>query len=94
MWDYILALLFGAAVGAAVGCAVIKIFDIIDQRSIQKAAKEKFKQAFKAIIKEKKMNAVKVGIFDIYDDEIESDLEIESEQGVSSDLYVGQEIRL
>ncbi|MGN0223120.1 MAG: hypothetical protein ACI4AM_03730 [Muribaculaceae bacterium] len=94
MWDYIFALLFGAAVGAAVGAATITIIDIIDQRSIQKAAKEQFKQALKAIIKEKKKNAVKVGIFGPDDNEIESDFEIESEKGVSSNLYVGQVIRL
>lgn len=94
MWDYIIALLFGAAVGAAVGCAVIKIFDIIDQRSIQKAAKEKFKQAIKAIIKEKMKNAVKVGIYGPEDNEIESDYTIESDKGVASNLFVGQVIRL
>ena len=94
MWDYLLEILLGAAAGVAIGYATYKIVGVINRRRIEQAAKEKFKQAFKAIIKEKKKNAVKVGIFDIYDNEIESDFKIESEQGVSSDLYVGQVIRL
>jgi hypothetical protein len=43
---------------------------------------------------EKKKNAVNVGIFDEYDDTIEANVQFETEQGVSDDLYVGQEIYL
>jgi hypothetical protein len=46
------------------------------------------------MIKEKKKNAVNVGIFDEYDDTIEANVQFETEQGVSDDLYVGQEIYL
>ena len=41
-------------------------------------------------MEEKKKNSVSVGIFDEEEDIIADGVEIESEQGVSDDLYVGQ----
>lgn len=94
MWDSILSILLGAAAGVAIGYATYKIVGVINRRRIEQAAKEKFDRAFKAIIKEKKKNAVKVGIFDSNNTVIASDYTIESDQGVASDIYVGQTIYL
>ncbi len=100
----------GAAIGGAIGYLV---GSFIDEVFLTDAIEEKYPDAFKILIKEKKKNAVNVGIFDIDDmtiepkkkknavnvgifdiDDmtIEPSVEIESEQGVSDELYVGQVI--
>ncbi len=79
----------GAAIGGAIGYLV---GSFIDEVFLTDAIEEKYPDAFKILIKEKKKNAVNVGIFDIDDMTIEPSVEIESEQGVSDELYVGQVI--
>lgn len=90
MLDFLLDLLLGAAAGAAIVATVVTVKRIIDKRTIQNEVKVKCPDAFKALIKQKKENAINVGIFDHNDNELVSDMSIESEQGVSSDLCVGQ----
>ena len=95
----LLALAANAAVGAAVGGAVgyaagWMIGAFIDEFVLGDAVREQYPEAFKLMIKEKKKTAVNVGIFDVYDDTIESNVVFETEQGVSDALYVGQEIYL
>ncbi len=84
--------LVGGAIGGTVGGIVgYVIGSIIDDDSIKKVAANKYDDAFKLLIKQKKAKAVKVGIFDDEDDLIE-DVEIKSEKGVSSSIYEGQVI--
>ena len=77
------------AAGAAIAYA-INVF--LDQDSLRNEVRRHHSDAFKLLIEEKKNNAVKVGIFDEYDEEIESGVEVSSSQGVSNKLYVGQVI--
>ncbi len=93
------AALLGGAVGGAVGGAagaflgfVIDVF--LDEDSIGDEVLVHYPDALKLLIQEKKSNAVKVGIFGEYDEEIETGVEISSSQGISDNLYVGQEIYL
>lgn len=72
--------------GAAVGIAVLVA------SAIKEAVKAKFPKAFKILIKEKKKKAVKVGIFDNNRRTISNSYEISADEGVSDDIYVGQEI--
>ena len=72
-------------IGQAVGSFIDEVF-------LQDAIEEKYPDAFKILIKQKKRKAVNVGIFDVHDNTIESSVEIESEQGVSDALYEGQVI--
>jgi hypothetical protein len=78
-----------AAIGYGVGYCVGAF---VDEFFLTDAIEEAYPDAFKILIKEKKKNAVNVGIFDIDDMTIEPSVEIESEQGVSDELYVGQVI--
>lgn len=91
MWGSIFKLLLGAA---AVGLAVyagVKIYKKITAKQIAEEVARKSKEAFYAKIKEKKANAVKVGIFDVNEKET-GEMEIESDEGVDSSLRVGQVI--
>lgn len=79
----------GAAIGGAIGYLV---GSFIDEVFLTDAIEEKYPDAFKILIKQKKKNAVNVGIFDENEETIEPSVEIESEKGVSDALYVGQVI--
>lgn len=81
--EFIISLILG---GAAVGIAVLVVSAIKD------AVKTKYPNAFKILIKEKKKKAVKVGIFDENRRTISNSYEISADEGVSDDIYVGQEI--
>jgi hypothetical protein len=81
----IILFLFGLAV------ATITVATIIDKATVQSKIKAECSDAFKALIKEKKKNAIKVGIFDS-DDRVLKDMEITSSKGVDESLYVGQVI--
>lgn len=90
-------LIIGAAalVGGVVGGGITVLIDVfIDENSIGDKIHARYPDALKLLIQEKKSNAVKVGIFGEYDKEIETGIEISSSQGVSDNLYVGQEIYL
>lgn len=98
MWGTIFKVLLGAA---AVGLAVYgtyKIHQKITARRLKeelqaRLAAEDAKKAFKAMIKAKKSNAVKCGIFDSNNQEL-GEMTIESTEGVDSNLQVGQTIYL
>lgn len=85
----------GGAVGGAAGALIGFVIDVfLDEDSIGDEVHIRYPEAFKLLIQEKKSNAVKVGIFGEYDEEIETGVEIASSQGISENLYVGQEIYL
>lgn len=81
----------GGIVGALIGIA-IDVF--LDDSSLGEEVHTRYPEALKLLIKEKKSNAVKVGIFGENEREIESNVEITSSKGISNNLYVGQEIYL
>lgn len=95
--DILLGVGAAIAAGAAAGAAVALVCDYIDRQQIKKEAlkraREQALQAVKAMIKEKKKNAVSVGIFDRTNDEV-GRFQIEAKNGVDPDLYVGQTIPL
>ena len=77
----------GAGVGFIIGC-------FIDEDSLRSEVGQMYDDAFILLIEEKKKNAVSIGIFDEDEEYIADGVEIESEQGVSDSLYVGQIIYL
>lgn len=91
--------LLGGAIGGLIGGATVTIIDFfidvfLDEDSIGNEIHTHYPEALKLLIQEKKSNAVKVGIFGKNEEEIETGVEITSSQGVSDNLYVGQEIYL
>lgn len=76
----------GAAVGYGTAWVVCKI---IDKRELKKQLEAKRKGAFRALIMEKRKNAVDVGIFEKDEDKIEEKVTIESEKGIGNDVYKG-----
>lgn len=89
MWGSIFKLLLGAAAVGLTVYAGVKIYKKITAKQIAEEVARKSKEAFYAKIKEKKANAVKVGIFDVNDEE-KGEVTIESSEGVDSSLRVGQ----
>lgn len=89
MWGSIFKLLLGAAAIGLTVYAGVKIYKKITAKQIAEEVARKSKEAFYAKIKEKKANAVKVGIFDVNKNEI-AELPIKSDEGVDSSLRVGQ----
>lgn len=77
-------------IGTVVAATTIFICEKIDEKRLREEAKRKYAEAVKALVKEKKKNAVNVRIFDENEQTIESYLEISSKNGVSDSLYVGQ----
>ena len=63
----------------------------ISEETLVENVEEEYPDAFKLLIKEKKKNAVNVGIFD-EDNEHLDDVEITSSKGVSKSLRKGQVI--
>ena len=88
MWLEALGLLAGGLLGATIFMAVD--FFLSKDKLVEKV-EEEYPDAFKLLIKEKKKNAVNVGIFD-EDDEHLDDVEITSTKGVSKSLRKGQVI--
>lgn len=88
MWLEALGLLAGGLLGATIFLAVD--FFLSEDKLVEKV-EEEYPDAFKLLIKEKKKNAVNVGIFD-EDDEHLDDVEITSSKGVSKSLHKGQTI--
>ena len=89
MWGTIFKLLAGAALAGLTIYAGVKIYKKITAQRIAEEVARKSKEAFYAKIKEKKANAVKVGIYDVNENEI-AEMPIESDEGVDSSLRVGQ----
>lgn len=88
MWLEALGLLAGGLLGATIFLAVD--FFLSEDKLVEKV-EEEYPDAFKLLIKEKKKNAVNVGIFDD-DNEHLDDVEITSSKGVSKSLHKGQTI--
>lgn len=88
MWLEALGLLAGGLLGATIFMAVDYF---ISEETLVENVEEEYPDAFKLRIKEKKKNAVNVGIFD-EDDEHLDDMEITSSKGVSKSLHKGQTI--
>ena len=88
MWLEALGLLAGGLLGATIFLAVD--FFLSEDKLVEEV-EEQYPDAFKLLIKEKKKNAVNVGIFD-EDDEHLDDVEITSTKGVSKNLRKGQVI--
>lgn len=88
MWLEALGLLAGGLLGATIFMAVD--YFISEETLVENVEKE-YPDAFKLLIKEKKKNAVNVGIFD-EDNEHLDDMEITSSKGVSKSLHKGQTI--
>lgn len=78
-----------AAIGYGVGYCVGAF---VDEFFLTDAIEEAYPDAFKILIKEKKKNAVNVGIFNKSDYEIKSDVKIEAQEGVADSIYIGQVI--
>lgn len=89
MWGTIFKLLAGAALAGLTIYAGVKIYKKITAQRIAEEVAKKAKEAVYAKIKEKKANAVKVGIFDVNEKET-GEMEIKSDEGVDSSLRVGQ----
>ena len=88
MWLEALGLLAGGLLGATIFMAVDYF---ISEETLVENVEEEYPDAFKLRIKEKKKNAVNVGIFD-EDNEHLDDMEITSSKGVSKSLRKGQVI--
>ena len=88
MWLEALGLLAGGLLGATIFMAVDYF---ISEETLVENVEEEYPDAFKLLIKEKKKNAVNVGIFD-EDNEHLDDVEITSSKGVSKSLRKGQVI--
>lgn len=88
MWLEALGLLAGGLLGATIFLAVD--FFLSEDKLVEEVEKQ-YPDAFKLLIKEKKKNAVNVGIFD-EDNEHLDDVEITSTKGVSKSLRKGQVI--
>lgn len=88
MWLEALGLLAGGLLGATIFLAVD--FFLSEDKLVEEV-EEQYPDAFKLLIKEKKKNAVNVGIFD-EDNEHLDDVEITSTKGVSKSLRKGQVI--
>lgn len=86
MWLEALGLLAGGLIGATIFMAVD--FFLSEDKLVEEV-EEQYPDAFKLLIKEKKKNAVNVGIFD-EDNEHLDDVEITSTKGVSKSLRKGQ----
>ena len=88
MWLEALGLLAGGLLGATIFMAVDYF---LSEDKLVEEVEEQYPDAFKLLIKEKKKNAVNVGIFD-EDNEHLDDVEITSTKGVSKSLHKGQTI--
>ena len=90
MWLEALGLLAGGLLGATIFMAVDYF---LSEDKLVEEVEEQYPDAFKLLIKEKKKNAVNVGIFD-EDNEHLDDVEITSTKGVSKSLRKGQIINV
>lgn len=88
MWWSVLGVLGAGLLGAAV---VLSVDYFLSSDTLSDAVREEEPDAFKVLIKEKKKNAVNVGIFD-EDNEHLNDMEITTSKGVSRSLRKGQTI--
>ena len=88
MWLEILGLLAGGLLGATI---FLTVDYFISKTTLVENVGDEYPNAFKILIKEKKKNAVNVGIFDKNNEHLD-DVEITSSKGVSNSLRKGQTI--
>ncbi|MBQ0058116.1 MAG: hypothetical protein KBT20_10715 [Bacteroidales bacterium] len=86
MFFTILGGIIGGLIGGFIGA-------MLDEATLKDEVRTQCPEAFVIEIKKKKKNALKCGIFDEEEDSL-GDIEFESEEGVSDDLYEGQRIYL
>ncbi len=86
----VLGFLAGGVIGVAIAIA---INHFLSEGTLKKIVWKENPNAFKMLIKEKKKNAVNVGIFGESDEHLD-DMEITTSKGVSRKLSKGQTIYL
>ena len=91
MWLQLLGLLVGGIAGAALLTIAVDYF--LTEDTLKESVREQEPDALKVLIKEKKKNAVNVGIFG-KDNEHLNDMEITTSKGVSHSLHKGKKIYL
>lgn len=95
MLDFIFEALVGLFIGGTVAALVSLAVDVfLDEKEVRENVRKKCPEALKAVIQEKKKNAIKVGIYKNNDREISSEMEITTSKGVSDNLHVGKIIML
>lgn len=85
----LIPLLLGGTVLGIAGAIIVSC--IINSQIIKEETQASYPDAFKLLIKEKKKNAVNVGIFDKRNNHL-GDEEIQSTEGVSKQIHKGQYI--
>ena len=84
-------------VGAAKGFIIV-VFDVfvgmLTRVAVRREVKQKCPDAFKVMIRKKKINAVNVGIFDNKSHLIADNVEMKATEGVADEIKVGQTIYL
>lgn len=88
MWLEVLGLLAGGLLGATI---FLTVDYFISKKTLVENVGDEYPNAFKILIKEKKKNAVNVGVFDKNNEHLD-DVEITSSKGVSNSLRKGQTI--
>lgn len=88
MIDILLKGLFTVAVGALVGYACYKIYEKITAKQIKEQAKVEMPEAFRIKITEAERNSIKADVFSRSGEK--KSIKLESDKGVSSDIYAGQ----
>lgn len=88
MLDLLVRGLIAVAAGALVGYACYKVYEKITAKKIREKAKVELPDAFRIKILEAERNSIKADVF-TRDGEKKS-IKLESDEGVSSDIYAGQ----
>ena len=94
MWDTVIKIGVGIAAAIIGAAAAIVVVTIIDKVALQKAIKEKYQNAAKALIKSKDTKTVVVGIYDNNDNTLAEAMKIKSDNGISNDIKEGDIIYL
>lgn len=84
----------GTVAAATYALVSLAVNVFLDEKEVRKTVSKKCPEALKAVIQEKKKNAIKVGIYKNNDREISSEMEITTSKGVSDNLHVGKIIML
>lgn len=100
------AIIKGLAIGAAIGACVVTSFVYVESLITEDVLREKAKNVVVdklnrhdidgliALIKEKKKNAIKVGIFESFEADCLCEFECSSNEGVDDNLKEGMVINL
>lgn len=88
MLDILINSLLAAAAGAVVGYACYKIYEKITAKQIKEQAKVELPDAYRIKILEAERNSIKADVFSRSGEK--KSIQLDSDQGVSSDIYSGQ----